>query len=30
VIAPGVSMVQTDVNLEKMAYLVDGVKGKLP
>jgi basic membrane protein A len=30
VIAPGVSMVQTDVNLEKMAYLVEGVKGALP
>jgi simple sugar transport system substrate-binding protein len=29
VIAPGVSMVQTDVALEKMAYLVDGVKGAI-
>jgi basic membrane protein A len=30
IIAPGVSMVQTDVNLEKMAYLVEGVKGSIP
>ncbi len=30
VIAPGVTMVQTDVTLEKMAYLVEGVKGAAP
>jgi simple sugar transport system substrate-binding protein len=30
IIAPGASMVQTDVNLEKMAYLVEGVKGSIP
>jgi simple sugar transport system substrate-binding protein len=30
IIAPGVSMVQTDVSLEKMAYLVEGVKGSIP
>jgi basic membrane protein A and related proteins len=30
IIAPGVTMVQTDVNLEKMAYLVEGVKGSIP
>jgi len=30
IIAPGVSMVQTDVNLEKMSYLVEGVKGAIP
>jgi basic membrane protein A len=30
IIAAGVSMAQTDVALEKMAYLVEGVKGSLP
>jgi basic membrane protein A len=30
IIAPGVAMVQTDVGLEKMAYLVEGVKGSMP
>jgi basic membrane protein A and related proteins len=30
IIAPGVSMVQTDVSLEKMAYLVEGVRGSIP
>ncbi|HEY4013031.1 MAG TPA: BMP family ABC transporter substrate-binding protein [Polyangiaceae bacterium] len=30
VIAPGVNVVQTDVSLEKMAYLVEGVKGAIP
>jgi basic membrane protein A len=30
IIAPGVSLVQTDVALEKMAYLVEGVKGSIP
>jgi simple sugar transport system substrate-binding protein len=30
VIAAGVSMVQTDVTLEKMSYLVEGVKGSIP
>ena len=29
-IAPGVNVVQTDVSLEKMAYLVEGVKGAIP
>jgi basic membrane protein A len=29
VIAPGVSLVQTDISLEKMAYLVEGVKGAI-
>src|SRR5580698_5491017 len=30
IIAPGASLVQTDVSLEKMAYLVEGVKGSIP
>jgi simple sugar transport system substrate-binding protein len=30
IIAPGASLVQTDVTLEKMAYLVEGVKGSIP
>jgi basic membrane protein A len=30
IIAPGASLVQTDVALEKMAYLVEGVKGSIP
>jgi basic membrane protein A and related proteins len=30
IIAPGAAMAQTDVNLEKMAYLVEGVKGSIP
>jgi simple sugar transport system substrate-binding protein len=30
IIAPGVTKVQTDVDLEKMAYLVEGVKGSIP
>jgi simple sugar transport system substrate-binding protein len=30
IIAPGASLVQTDVGLEKMAYLVEGVKGSIP
>jgi simple sugar transport system substrate-binding protein len=30
IIAPGASQVQTDVALEKMAYLVEGVKGSIP
>ena len=30
IIAPGASQVQTDVTLEKMAYLVEGVKGSIP
>jgi basic membrane protein A len=30
IIAPGVAMAQTDVSLEKMAYLVEGVKGSIP
>jgi simple sugar transport system substrate-binding protein len=30
IIAPGAAQVQTDVNLEKMAYLVEGVKGSIP
>jgi basic membrane protein A len=28
--APGAASVQTDVSLEKMAYLVEGVKGSIP
>ncbi len=30
IIAPGAALVQTDVSLEKMAYLVEGVKGAIP
>jgi basic membrane protein A and related proteins len=30
IIAAGASMAQTDVNLEKMSYLVEGVKGSIP
>ncbi len=30
ILAPGVAVVQTDVSLEKMAYLVEGVKGAIP
>ncbi len=30
IIAAGASAVQTDVSLEKMAYLVEGVKGSIP
>jgi basic membrane protein A len=30
IVAAGAAMVQTDVNLEKMAYLVEGVKGSIP
>ncbi len=30
IIAPGASLIQTDVSLEKMAYLVEGVKGSIP
>ena len=30
IVAPGASLVQTDVTLEKMAYLVEGVKGSIP
>jgi simple sugar transport system substrate-binding protein len=30
IIAPGASLVQTDVTLEKMAYLVEGVRGSIP
>jgi len=30
IIAPGAAMAQTDVGLEKMAYLVEGVKGSMP
>ncbi len=30
IVAPGASLTQTDVSLEKMAYLVEGVKGAIP
>ncbi len=30
IVAPGASLAQTDVSLEKMAYLVEGVKGAIP
>jgi simple sugar transport system substrate-binding protein len=30
ILAPGAALAQTDVSLEKMAYLVEGVKGTIP